>query len=151
MIDNSKLILTDTLYFWYPIFLISDISDTQYFWYPIYFRYIWYGTWYFWYPYFWYPIFIIPDINDTQYIWYFWYMNLFLIPNRGHYYAACAIFIAYLGFIEHEMDFDINLFFCHTKVFWHLEKFRIQPYISSINPMQNVWKTNISKCQTYPP
>ena len=63
----------------------------------------------------------------------------------------CYFFIAYLGFIEHEMDFDINLFFCHTKVFWHLEKFRIQPYISSINPMQNVWKTNISKCQTYPP
>ena len=43
--------------------------------------------------YFWYLIFIIPDINDTQYIWYFWYMNLFFIPNRGHYYAACAIFL----------------------------------------------------------
>ena len=100
MIDNSKLILTDTLYFWYPIFLISDISDTRYFWYPIYFRYIWYGTWYFWYPYFWYPIFIIPDINDTQYIWYFWYMNLFLIPNRGHYYAACAIFYVELRLVS---------------------------------------------------
>ena len=57
----------------------------------------------------------------------------------------CYFFIAYLGFIEHEMDFDINLFFCHPKVFWHSEKFRVQPYISSINPMQNVWKTNISK------
>ena len=101
MIHNWKLILTDTLYFWYPIFLISD---TLYFWYPIFLipnifpipnisdtRYIWYGTWYFWYP-----IFIIPDINDIQYFWYFWYfwcMNLFLMPNRGHYYAACAIFI----------------------------------------------------------
>ena len=105
MIDNSKLILTDTLYFWYPIFLISD---TLYFWYPIFLipdifpipnisdtRYIWYGTWYFWYP-----IFIIPDINDTQYIWYFWYMNLFLMPNRGHYYAACAIFFCrYITYI----------------------------------------------------
>ena len=63
----------------------------------------------------------------------------------------CYFFIAYLGFTEHEMDFDRNLFFCHTKVFWHLEKFRVQPYISSINRMQNIWKTNISKCQTYPP
>ena len=41
--------------------------------------------------YFRYPIFIIPNINDTQYIWYFWYMNLFLMPNRGHYYF-CEIF-----------------------------------------------------------
>ena len=98
MIDKWKLILTDTLYFWYPIFLISD---TLYFWYPIFLipdifpipnisdtRYIWYGTWYFWYP-----IFIIPNINDIRYFCYFWCMNLFLMPNRGHYYDACAIFL----------------------------------------------------------
>ena len=80
--------ISDTRYFWYQIFLIPDISDTQYFWFLIFLIPDISDTWYFWNP-----IFIIPDINDTQYIWYFWYMNLFLIPNRGHYYAACAIFI----------------------------------------------------------
>ena len=101
--------ISDRQYFWYQIFLISDISDTQYIWYPIYL--IWYlifsythisdthipDTPYFWYPifqiphisdtqYLLYPIFMIPEISDIRYFWYFWYMNLFLIPNRGHYY-----------------------------------------------------------------
>ena len=40
MIDNSKLILTDTLYFWYPIFLISDISDIRYFRYCYFFHFV---------------------------------------------------------------------------------------------------------------
>ena len=63
-----------TLWIWYLIFLIPNISDIRYFWYPIFpipnisnTRYIWYDTWYFWYPYFWYPI----------------YLNLFHMPNRA--------------------------------------------------------------------
>ena len=93
MIDNWKLILTDTLYFWYLIFLIPDISDTQYISdisdmvldiSDIHIS----DT-----RYFWYPIFIIANINDTQYIWYFWYMNSFQMRNRGHSYAAGDIFI----------------------------------------------------------
>ena len=50
----------------------------------------------------------------------------------------CYFFIAYLGFTEHEMDFDTNLFFCHTKVDWYLEKFRFPLYITTIIPMQKV-------------
>ena len=35
----------------------------------------------------------------------------------------CYFFIGYLGLLDHEMDFEINLFFSFTKVSWHLEKF----------------------------
>ena len=34
----------------------------------------------------------------------------------------CYFFIGYLGLIDHEMDFEMNLFFSLTKVVWHLEK-----------------------------
>ena len=38
----------------------------------------------------------------------------------------CYFFIAYLGFEYHEMDFEINFIFSLTKVFQHLENFRIR-------------------------
>ena len=135
MIDNWKLILTDTLYFWYPIFLISD---TLYFWYPIFLipdifpipnisdtRYIWYGTWYFWYP-----IFIIPNINDIRYFWYFWCMNLFLMPNRGHYSAVCAIFKArILNYIQYSIIYSFNI--KSLPRFWPQPPFLSQPQRST--------------------
>ena len=118
--DFGNLIpyISDTRYFWYPIFPIPNISDT---------RYIWYDTWYFWYPYFWYTIFLIHHISDTQYLlypifmitdksdtlyfWCVWYMNLFPMPNRGHYYAACAIFL----YILYNKWKDLT--FCHLAQF----------------------------------
>ena len=109
--------ISDTGYFWYQIFLIPDITDTQYIWYPIYL--IWYlifsythisdthipDTPYFWYPifqiphisdtqYLLYPIFMIHEISDIRYLWYFWYMNLFLIPNRAT-TIWCQIFYSF--------------------------------------------------------
>ena len=41
----------------------------------------------------------------------------------------CYFFIGYLGLIDHEMDFEMNLFFSLTKVVWHLEIFLALPYI----------------------
>ena len=41
----------------------------------------------------------------------------------------CYFFIGYLGLIDHEMDFEMNLFFSLTKVVWHLEKMSDLPYI----------------------
>ena len=72
--------ISDTWLFWYLTFLIPDISDTQYFWYPIFLRPDISETRYFWGPiflrpdiseiwYFWDPIFLWPNISDT---WYFW-------------------------------------------------------------------------------
>ena len=54
----------DTLYFWYPIFLIPNISGAQYFWYLIFLRPDISET-----RYLWDPILLIPDISKTQYFW----------------------------------------------------------------------------------
>ena len=41
-----------------------------------------------------------------------------------------VIFIDYLSLIDHEMNFEINLFFSFTEVVWHLENFYAFAYIN---------------------
>ena len=41
------------------------------------------------------------------------------------------LLIAYLGFRDYEMDFEINLYFPPTKLVWHLEKNHLLPYIGT--------------------
>ena len=60
--------------------------------------------------------------------------NLGKIPNLPDpplptWEPLTVFFIAYLGSMDHEMDFESNLFFSLTKVVWHLEKFSALPYI----------------------
>ena len=61
----------------------------------------------------------------------------------------CYFFIAYLGSIDHEMDFEINLFFPLTKVSWHLENFCILQYTFFINQIEN-WQIFLSIRPTHP-
>jgi len=61
-----------------------------------------------------------------------------LPPSLGNLGSLnCYFFIAYLGFEDYEMDFEINFVFSLTKVFKHLENFRILLLILSINQMKN--------------
>ena len=56
-----------TLWTWYLIFLIPNISDTQYIQYPIY---------------------LIPNISDTQYIWYHHQLCMHIKKNPNNVHAT---------------------------------------------------------------
>ena len=79
--------------------MIPDISDT---------------------PYLLYPIFIIPNISDTRY---FWYMNLFLMPNRGHFSAVFKARI--LNYIQYSIIYSFNI--KSLPRFWPQPPFLSQP------------------------
>ena len=65
-----------------------------------------------------------------------WSRTALLPPPSNLGTLNCYFFIAYLGFTDKEMDFEINLFFSLTKVFGHLENFLILLYIFSINQVK---------------
>ena len=60
-------------------------------------------------------------------------------PNLGT--LNCYFFIDYLDFMDHEMDFESNLFFSLTKVVWHL-RFSAILYL-----MVQEQTSDYSKCQ----
>ena len=122
--------ISETWYFWDPIFLRSDISETWYFWDLIFLRPNISET-----QYFWDPIFLGPDITGTQYVWdpiflridisetrYFQDL-IILRPNISeNRYFWCLIFLTILDYFslfttisEFFVTFLMDIFGC---LFW---------------------------------
>ena len=104
--------ISETRYFWDPIFLRPNISETRYFWDLIFLRPNIYET-----QYLWDPIFLRPDIYETRYLW----DQIFLRPDiPDAWYFWCLIFLSisvylrlFLIFCDFLMDIFQFLFWKH--------------------------------------
>ena len=65
--------------------------------------------------------------------------------------SLIVIFIVYLGFRDHEMDLESNLFFPSQKWSDTYKKFLLFRLCDNGKIRYKVRKMKVSKCQTYPP
>ena len=98
--------ISDTRYFWDPIFLRPNISETQYFWDPIFLR-----------PdisenrYFWDPIFLRPDISETRYFWVPIFLMLIFLSILGYFRQFKTISEVFVTFLMDIFGYFENIKF----------------------------------------